>query len=178
MFSARVWFNNQLRIAVSRTTKATQPWNQSNITISHCNLQSNYNSHFTNSLPQAAYLRKSQVTQPVASGCPGCLGLHNLQKTNPKLAKPLTEVVANQTLIFCNRLLTTSALGSLMGNSHENLENQLCKYPNSISQASEAIQTSNMQQPTKSDTIASYRLQEFPTAATRVVPGWLPAASC
>ena len=156
MFNACVRFNNQLRIVVPRTTKATQPWNQSNVAISHCNLQSNYNLHFTDSLPQAAYLRKSQVTQPVASGYKGCLGLLNLQKTNPKLAKPLTEVVANQTLMFCSYLLTTSTLGSLMGYSHANFKNHLCKYPNSISQASEAIQTPNMQQPPKLDVVALY----------------------
>ena len=145
MFNACVRFYNQLRIAVPRTTKATQPWNQSSIAIGHCNLQSNYNSHFTNSLPQAAYLRKSQVTQPVTSGCPGCLGLLNLHKTNPKLTKLLTEVVANQTLIFCSHLLTTCALGSLIGYSCTNLENHLCKSLNSISQASETVQMLNIQ---------------------------------
>ena len=97
---------------------------------------------------------------------------------NPKLAKPLTEVVANQTLIFCSHLLTTSALGSLMGYSRANLKNQLRKYLNSISQASEAIQTSNMQQPPKFDTIALFRWPEFPIAATGVLPGQPPAGNC
>ena len=155
-----------------------QPWNRSDVAISHCNLQSNYNSHFTNSLLHAAYLRKSQVTQPVVSGCPGCLGLHNLQKTNPKLATPLREAIADQTLIFCNHLLTTSALGSLTGYSHANLKNQFRKYPNSISQASEAIQMSNMQQPPKSDAISLNRWQEIPIVATGVLTGRPPTGSC
>ena len=76
-------------------------------------------------LLQAAYLGKSQVTQPVVSGCPDCLGLPNLQKNESQVSKALNRSCCQQNFNVCNCLLTTSALRSLTGYSHTNLKNQL-----------------------------------------------------
>ena len=73
-------------------------------------------------LMQTAYLRKFQVTQPVASGCSGCLGLPNLQKFQSQVSKALNRGCCQQNYNACNCLLTTSALRSLMGYSHTNLK--------------------------------------------------------
>ena len=101
-------------------------------------------SHELLTLLQAAYLRKSQVTQPVAFGCPDCFRLPNLQKNEFQVSKAPNRSYCQQNFNVCDCLLTTSTLGFVMGYSCANLKNQLRKSLNSISQASETIQMLNI----------------------------------